>query len=36
MALGTTLLALALLDEGVLELRGLRVSAESDELSRSE
>ena len=36
MALGTTLLALALLDEGVLELRGLRVGAESDELSRSE
>ena len=36
MALGTCILAAALLDELVLELRGLRVATGSDELSRTE
>ena len=36
MAVGTSILALALLDELVLEWRGLRRGAQSDELSRTE
>ena len=36
MAAGTCVLAVALLDELVLEIRGLRLAAQGDELSRSE